>query len=56
MTEVTRSAFTELPAEQLEAWREQLHILKVALSSHTARSWFLLLEYPIPRRGKRIEP
>lgn len=54
-TGVTRSALTELSAEQLEAWREQLPILRTALSSDSARNWHLLLEYPIPRRGKRID-
>jgi len=51
-TGVTR---IELPAEQLEAWREQLRILRTALSSDSASDWYLLLEYPIPRRGKRID-
>src|SRR5262249_16046592 len=54
-TSVTRNAFTELSAEQLEAWRQQLPMLRAALSSGFARSWYLLLEYPIPRRGKRID-
>jgi broad-specificity NMP kinase len=54
-TGVIRSALTELSAEQLEAWREQLPILRTALSPDSARDWFLLLEYPIPRRGKRID-
>lgn len=47
-TGVTRNTLTELSAEQLEAWREQLPILRTALSSDSARDWFLLLEYPIP--------
>lgn len=54
-TGVIRSALTELSAEQLEAWREQLPILRTALTSDCARDWYLLLEYPIPRRGKRID-
>lgn len=54
-TGVTRSALSELSAEQLEAWREQLVILRSTLSSEFARDWYLLLEYPIPRRGKRID-
>ncbi len=47
-TGVIRGALTELSVEQLEAWREQLPILQTALSSDSARDWFLLLEYPIP--------
>lgn len=48
-------AHAELAAEQFEAWRRQLVILKSALSFYRARKWYLLLEYPIPRRGKRID-
>ncbi|MGB9619258.1 MAG: hypothetical protein ACP5UT_18475 [Bryobacteraceae bacterium] len=54
-TGVIGSALTELSAEQLEAWREQLPILRTALSSDSALGRHLLLEYPIPRRGKRID-
>jgi len=54
-TGVTRNALTELSAEQLEAWRVQLPILRAALTSDFARDCYLLLEYPIPRRGKRID-
>lgn len=54
-TGITRNRFTELSAEQLDAWREQVPILRTALSPHFASDWYLLLEYPIPRRGKRID-
>ncbi len=54
-TGVVCSALAELSAEQLEAWRVQLSILRKALTSDCARGWYLLLEYPIPRRGKRID-
>ena len=52
---IVRHAFTELSAEQLDAWREQLPILRSTLGSAVANGWYLLLEYPIPRRGKRID-
>ncbi len=52
---VTRQALTELTAEQLEAWRQQIAILRSTLGPHSATNWHLLLEYPIPRRGKRID-
>ncbi len=52
---VTKLGLTELTAEQLEAWRQQIAILRSALSPHSGRNWHLLLEYPIPRRGKRID-
>ena len=52
---VTKLGLSELTAEQLEAWRRQVTILQSALSPYAARNWHLLLEYPIPRRGKRID-
>ncbi|HEV2381933.1 MAG TPA: DNA/RNA helicase domain-containing protein [Terriglobia bacterium] len=48
-------ALAELTAEQLGAWRQQVAILKSALRSHSSRDWHLLMEYAIPRRGKRID-
>ncbi|MGD0000982.1 MAG: DUF2075 domain-containing protein [Bryobacteraceae bacterium] len=55
LTAVAGRAFTELVAEQLDAWRQQIAVLRMALRPHPASSWHLLLEYPIPRRGKRID-
>jgi DUF2075 family protein len=55
LTDVIKGANTELSAEQLEAWRTQLTILRTALTSNCAGDWSVLLEYPIPRRGKRID-
>ncbi len=52
---VTSAALTELSAEQLAAWREQVSILRSALAGSSSGNWHLLLEYPIPRRGKRID-
>lgn len=46
---------TELTAEQLQAWRQQIAILKSALQEHAFGNWHVLFEYPIPRRGKRID-
>ena len=54
-TTVTQQGLTELSAEQLEAWRQQIRVLRNALCLHHARNWQLILEYPIPRRGKRID-
>lgn len=54
-TGVTQAAHTELSAEQLRAWHEQLEILRKALTAGFAQNWYLLWEYPIPRRGKRID-
>lgn len=52
---LAKYAHTEIKAEQLQAWHEQITILHEALDRHSARSWHLLFEYPIPRRGKRID-
>ena len=52
---VTRLGLTELTTEQLDAWRRQVTILRSALTRFSDRNWHLLLEYPIPRRGKRID-
>ena len=43
---------------QTSAWRMQLQMLTTALTEvpHGEREgWGILLEYPIPRRGKRID-
>jgi hypothetical protein len=55
LSAVAGRALTELTAEQLEAWRQQIAILRSALRPHLSRNWHLLFEYPIPRRGKRID-
>ena len=54
-TAVASHAFTEVSAEQLDAWRQEVPILRDALRSVAAQDWYILLEYPIPRRGKRID-
>jgi hypothetical protein len=54
-TAITHYGFTEISAEQLDAWRQEVPILRDALCSSAAHDWYLLLEYPIPRRGKRID-
>jgi len=55
LANVTRQGFSELSAEQIEAWRDQLPVLRQALSRSCAKTWHLILEFPIPRRGKRID-
>jgi hypothetical protein len=52
---ITRHGISEVSAEQIEAWRSQVPILRDALSRDCARTWHLLLEFRIPRRGKRID-
>jgi hypothetical protein len=54
-SKLTRLGFSEVTAEQFEAWREQITILKSALEAFSSRNWQLLLEYPIPRRGRRTD-
>ena len=45
---------------QTESWKEEINVLHHALSkiqslNHLVNEWTILLEYPIPRRGKRID-
>lgn len=45
---------------QTESWKEEINALQNALSKiqgldHSVNEWTILLEYPIPRRGKRID-
>lgn len=52
--------FTDLKQRQIRAWKKQIPSLKSCLSDLTSRDsakrqWGLLLEYPIPRRQKRID-
>lgn len=52
--------YAELKTLQIEAWRKQISTLRTALEFlarqlQQARSWGLLLEYPIPRRMGRID-
>jgi len=56
----TRYGFTEVGAEQIAAWREEIQILQEELSKlchriPDAAGWGLLLEFPIPRRQHRID-
>jgi hypothetical protein len=52
---MTRLGFSEIAADQLESWRDQATILKAALVPFATQDWHILLEYPIPRRGKRVD-
>src|SRR5690242_698729 len=52
---LTRTGISELTAEQLDAWRQQVTVLRSALRPFSDKNWHLLLEYSIPRRGKRID-
>jgi hypothetical protein len=50
----------ELQKRQTQAWQDEIEILKSAVAeilrvAPTAPSWSLLLEYPIPRRLKRLD-
>ncbi len=54
------AGFESQLADQTLAWREELRILTTAARSLAtfaigAPEWTLLFEYPIPRRGKRID-
>jgi hypothetical protein len=55
LTSVTNQGLAELSAIQLDAWRRQIAVLKAAVVDPAEAQWGILLEYPIPRRGKRID-
>ncbi len=55
-----RFGFAEVEREQIEAWEEELTVLKRQLAdlcdnAPQALRWGLLLEFPIPRRQQRID-
>ncbi len=55
-----RYGFAEVEREQIEAWEEELALLKNQLANlcknaPQALHWGLLLEFPIPRRQQRID-
>ncbi|MBI1760661.1 MAG: DUF2075 domain-containing protein [Acidobacteria bacterium] len=59
-TESAKTGFTDLKQRQTGAWQKQIEVLKVTCSLlenqfTDCASWGLLLEYPIPRRQKRID-
>jgi hypothetical protein len=55
LSNIVQQGFSELSAKQLDAWRLQVPILRTALRADYAEDWHLFLEYPMPRRGKRID-
>ena len=55
LSSLARVELSEITAEQLAAWRQQVTILRSALARFSGRNWHLLFEFPIPRRGKRID-
>ena len=59
-TESANTGFTNLRQKQTKAWQKQLTALKFTCKSLVAKlpdsaRWSLLLEYPIPRRQKRVD-
>src|ERR1700746_996589 len=51
---------TELQKRQTKAWQIEIEVLKSVATellrlAPSAASWSLLLEYPIPRRSKRLD-
>jgi hypothetical protein len=59
-TAAALAGFETQQADQTIAWRDQLGVLRSMASSLVRSSpsharWNVLLEYPIPRRGKRID-
>jgi hypothetical protein len=59
-TAMGNTGFAELKQQQIKAWEKQVAVLRETCRSLLAnvagsQSWSLLLEYPIPRRQKRID-
>src|SRR6266700_3340484 len=55
-----QSGFAELQRRQIRAWQREIDVLKVSLAELVrqfplASQWSVLLEYPIPRRRKRLD-
>ncbi len=55
-----QQGFTDLKQRQIRAWEVEIAALRatateLAMSQPTSGEWGLLLEYPIPRRQKRID-
>jgi Schlafen group 3, DNA/RNA helicase domain len=56
----SEEGFAEHKHAQTDAWTEQISVLRACCSSWfgdspESRDWAVLLEYPIPRRAKRID-
>src|SRR5579864_5077819 len=52
--------FRETESTQVEAWKDQILVLRLGLSGvrdavPSASKWGVLLEFPIPRRQKRVD-
>lgn len=59
-TESAKNGFTDLKQKQTKAWQKEIEALKAACFSlqnqfTDSATWGILLEYPIPRRQKRID-
>jgi Uncharacterized conserved protein (DUF2075) len=59
-TAAAMAGFNSQRADQTVAWREQLQVIQQTARELTKRiaksaAWTVLLEYPIPRRAKRID-
>jgi len=58
--ESAKTGFTDLKQRQTKAWQKQIEVLRTAFEAWvqeipTSVNWGLLLEYPIPRRQKRVD-
>lgn len=58
-SEASRAGFFQQVHAQTDAWGEQIavlkHVARAVLGTAPGVSFHLLLEYPIPRRGRRID-
>ncbi len=59
-SESAKTGFTDLKQRQTTAWEKQIEVLNSACEAlvreiPTSGAWGLLVEYPIPRRQKRVD-
>src|SRR6185437_2915484 len=55
LTEGVGQGFYQQLSSQTLSWTSFINILKCSLESFSKDNWGILLEYPIPRRAKRID-
>src|SRR5438067_10926620 len=59
-SESAKTGFTDLKQRQTKAWEKEIEVPRFTLNTlardlPTSGNWGLLLEYPIPRRQRRVD-
>ena len=53
VTAITATGIASHRSQQIEAWEQEIEILKQQLADPHFKEWFLVMEYEIPRRDRR---